>query len=104
VCVEKSENQHLPACSQNSDLATISSAGTSKVKRRKAVHFRLISESVSDRLIFKPGPHTSVEEFGLAQIVTNCSFSDFQNDYTGNFNAGFIVQKAQSVSCFALQS
>src|SRR5260370_31798086 len=36
--------------------------------------------------------------------MTNSSFSDFQNDYTGNFNAGFVVQKVQCASCFVLQS
>jgi hypothetical protein len=45
-----------------------------------------------------------MEEFYRPQIVVDCSFPDFQNANIRNFNAGFIVQKAQSAGCFALQS
>jgi hypothetical protein len=54
----------------NSDLATISSAGADKVKRRKALHLRLISESLDDQLILKPGLDSAAEEFCFLQIVS----------------------------------
>jgi len=71
VClsVEKLENRHLHLFA-SFDLAAVTTAGTGRANRRKAIHFQLMSESVIRRKLF--GFRLSGAAYEISTLILLC--------------------------------